>query len=96
MEVGKLDKVLLIKVILPPLDKYNLFQPAKRCSIFLIMPSQIDLALKEAPNRQPKYFMGSEVTVHPKILAKPSILLNLQSLIKKEKKIIDIANRNQF
>jgi hypothetical protein len=36
----QLDNVLLIKVVLPPLEKYNIFQLAKRRSIFLIMPFQ--------------------------------------------------------
>jgi hypothetical protein len=73
--IGKLDKVLLIKVILLPFDKYNLFHPAKRYSIFLIKPSQIALALKKAPNGRLKYFKGKEETPHPKILAKPSTLM---------------------
>jgi hypothetical protein len=67
--VGKLDRVLFIKVILPPLDKYIIFHLAKRHSIFSITPSQIDLALKGAPNRRPRYFIGKEDTVHPRILA---------------------------
>lgn len=50
--VGKLDKVLLIEVILPPLDKYNHFQSAKQRSIFSRMPFQTDLTLKEANNKR--------------------------------------------
>jgi hypothetical protein len=69
--------VLLIKVVLPPLDKYNCFQLASRCLIFLITPLQIGLALKEALYKRPRYFIGKEETLHPKILAKPSALLTL-------------------
>lgn len=35
---------------LPPLDKYNRFQPVDRRSIFSITPFQIYLALNEVPN----------------------------------------------
>jgi len=38
-----------------------------------------DLALKEAPNRRPRYFMGNEENLYPKILAKPSTLLTLST-----------------
>jgi hypothetical protein len=75
--VGKLDQMLLIKVILPPLNKYNCFQPAKWHSIFSIMSSQTDLAFKEAQNGRPKYFIGKEDTMHPRIRAKPSTLSTL-------------------
>jgi len=75
--VGQLDRVLLINVIFPPLDKYILFQPANRCSIFSITPSQIDLVLKKASNRRPRYFIGKKETPHPKILANPKTLLTL-------------------
>jgi hypothetical protein len=64
--VGKLDNVLLIKIILPVLDDYNRFQPAKRWSIFSIMPYQIDLDLKEAPNGRPRFFIGNEETLNPR------------------------------
>jgi hypothetical protein len=70
--IGKLDRGLLIKVILPPLDKYILFQPAKRPSFFSMTPSQIYLALKEALNRKPKYFKRKEETLITKIPVKPS------------------------
>jgi len=43
--VGKLENVLLIRVILPPLDKYNIFQLANKRSIFAIALSYICLAL---------------------------------------------------
>jgi hypothetical protein len=75
--VARLGKVLLIKVLLHPLDKYACFQPAKRHSIFSTMPSQIDLALKEAPNRRPGYFLGKDETLQPKMHARPSTLLTL-------------------
>jgi hypothetical protein len=45
-----------------PLDKYIIFQLTSRYSIFSITPSQIYLALKEAPNRRPRYFIGKEKT----------------------------------
>jgi hypothetical protein len=76
--VGKLDKVLFIKVILPPLEKYILFQLAKRRSILSITPSQIDLALKGNPNGRPRYFKGKD-TPHSKRLARPSTLLTLST-----------------
>jgi len=60
-----LKRILLIEIILPPLDKYIIFQPAKRHSIFSTRPSQIDLALKGAPSRRPKYFKGKEDTPQP-------------------------------
>jgi hypothetical protein len=47
--IGRLERVHLIKVTLPPLDKYNLFQLANRHSIFFTMPSQIDLGLVTRP-----------------------------------------------
>lgn len=53
---GKSDSVLLINVIPPLLDKRILFQVTKRHSIFFITPSQIDLALKEAPAGKTGYF----------------------------------------
>jgi hypothetical protein len=54
--VCKLDRMLLIKVIHLPLDKYILSQLAKRHSIFSVTPSQMDLGLEEAPNRRTRYF----------------------------------------
>jgi hypothetical protein len=66
-EAGKLDKVLLIQVTPPPFDKHILFQPNNQCSIFSIMLSQIDLALNEAPKERPKYFIGKEETLQPKM-----------------------------
>jgi hypothetical protein len=75
--VGKLDNMHFIKVILPPLDKYIFFHPAKRRSNSSITPSQITLALKEIPKRRMRYFIGKEDTVQPRILAKPSTLLTL-------------------
>jgi hypothetical protein len=58
--VEKLENVLLIKVILLHLHKYIFFQPAKQFFIFSITPSQIDLALNEAPYRRPRYFKGKK------------------------------------
>jgi hypothetical protein len=67
--VGKLKRVLRINVNLPPLDKYNLFYPANLFSIFSIMLFQIIESLYLAPNGRPKYFIGSEATPHPRMLA---------------------------
>jgi len=83
--IGKWERVLLIKVIIPPLDnldKYIIFQPAKQRSIFSIKPSQIDLALKGAPNDRPRYLKGKEDTLQPKILANPTTLLTLPTRTK--------------
>jgi hypothetical protein len=41
------------------------------------MSSQIDLALNEAPKGRPRYFIGKDDTLQPKILAKPSTLMTL-------------------
>jgi hypothetical protein len=76
-EVGRLDKVLLIKVTLPPFDKYILFHLAKQRSIFSIMLIPYRFALNEAPSGRPTYFIGREETLQPKMLAKPSTLLTL-------------------
>jgi hypothetical protein len=59
----QIKKVLLIKVTLPPFDKYIIFHPAKHHSIFSIMPSQIDLTLNEASTRRPRYFIGRKETL---------------------------------
>jgi hypothetical protein len=39
------------------------------------MPSQIDLTLKESPNGRPKYLIGKEKTLQPRILARPSAIV---------------------
>jgi len=57
--VGKLDNELLSKVNLSPLNKYNLFQPAKRLYIFSIMSLHIEVDLYDATKGRPKYFIGS-------------------------------------
>jgi hypothetical protein len=44
--VRKLDRVLLIKVIILPLDKYIIFQLARQHLILSITQFQLDLALK--------------------------------------------------
>jgi hypothetical protein len=41
------------------------------------MPPQIDLALKEAPNGRPRYFIGKDETLQPKMRSNPSKLLTL-------------------
>jgi hypothetical protein len=53
--MAKLNNMLYIKVILPPLDKYILFYPTTRHSTFSITPSQIALALKGAPKERPRH-----------------------------------------
>jgi hypothetical protein len=65
-EVVRLDKALLIKVTLPPFEKYIIFHPVKQRSIFSITPSNIDLALNKAPSGKPRYFIGREETLQPK------------------------------
>jgi hypothetical protein len=52
--VGKLERELLIKVNLSPLDKHNLFYPANLASIFSIMLFHIWASLYLAPNGRPK------------------------------------------
>jgi hypothetical protein len=47
--IGKLEMVLFLKVTQPPLDKNPLFQLDNWWSIFSTTPSQVDLALYEAP-----------------------------------------------
>jgi len=69
-----LERVLFIRVTLPPFDRYNRFQLANCLSILPTTSSQQDLALKGAPNGRPRYFIGREETPQPKMLAKPSIL----------------------
>jgi hypothetical protein len=71
--LGKLERELLIKVNLPPLDKYNLFQVAKRHYIVSIIPSQIDFALNDALTGDPGTYMGRGDTLQPRILAIPPI-----------------------
>jgi hypothetical protein len=39
------------------------------------MSSQIDLVLNKAPKERPKYFIGKEDTLQPKILARTSTLI---------------------
>jgi hypothetical protein len=56
--VGRLESVLFIRVILPSLNKYIIFQLAKRHYIFSITSFQIDLALKEASKGRLRYFKG--------------------------------------
>jgi hypothetical protein len=73
--IGKLDRVFLIKVILLLLDRYIIFHPTKRLSIFSITPSQIDLALHGTPNGRPRYFKSKDDTTQHRILASPSIFL---------------------
>ncbi|KAL4637692.1 hypothetical protein ACB092_03G094800 [Castanea dentata] len=57
--VGKLERVLFIRVSLPPLDRYNLFHPANLCSTSSKIGFHIVLSLKVAPKGRPKYFRGS-------------------------------------
>jgi hypothetical protein len=75
--VGKLNKRLFIKVTLPPFDRYILCQLASSLSILPTTSSQMNLALKGAPNKRPRYFKGREETLQPKIPAKSSILTTL-------------------
>jgi hypothetical protein len=70
--VGKLDKVLLIKVNLPHFDKYSLFQPPNCLTIFSTVPFHIEVDLYGTPKGRFKYFTGNKATLHPIILAKLS------------------------
>jgi hypothetical protein len=72
--VGRLERVLFIRVTLLPFDRYNRFQLANRLSILPTTSSQQDLALKWAPNGRPRYFIGREETPQPKMQAKSPIL----------------------
>jgi hypothetical protein len=72
--VGRLERVLFIRVTLPPFDKYNRFQLANRLSILPTTSSQLDLVLKGAPNGRPRYFEGGEKTPQPKMPASSSML----------------------
>jgi len=56
--VGRFNKVLFIRVTLPPFDKYILCQLASRHSVLPTTSSQMNLALKGAPNGIPRYFKG--------------------------------------
>ena len=71
--VGKLERVLLMRVTLPPLDKYKRFQPSSLLSIFSRIGFQIDLSLNLAPKGRPKYFIGREPYLHPRTAKKRSI-----------------------
>jgi len=53
--VGRLERELLIRVTLPPLDKNNIFQLAKRRSILTTIPSQIDVT---CPKQHTKVLQG--------------------------------------
>jgi hypothetical protein len=57
--------------------KWRVFHPARMRLILSITPSQIDFALKRAPNGRPRYFIGKEETMHHKILANLLTLLTL-------------------
>lgn len=52
--IGKLKRVVLIRVILPPFDKYNLFHPADFHSIFSIIVYYIAIVLEVAPKGRPR------------------------------------------
>ena len=60
-----LANVLLMRVILPPFDKYCLFQSANLLLILSSNPSQIDEALWLAPRGNPRYRVGRDPTLHP-------------------------------
>jgi hypothetical protein len=65
MYVGILERVLLIKVTLPPFERYNLFHGANFRTIISSKPAHIVLSLKEAPNGNPKYFNGTSPYPQP-------------------------------
>jgi len=72
--VGRLDKVFFIRVTLPPFNKYILCQLANRLSILPTTSSQMDLALKGAPNERPRYLKEERKLRTPKMPAKSSTL----------------------
>jgi len=82
--VGRLERVLFIRVTLPPLDRYIRFQLANHLSILPTIPSHMDLALKEGPNERPRYYNGKEETPQSKIPAKPSTLSTQPTGTKKD------------
>jgi hypothetical protein len=43
------------------------------------MSFEIDLALNKTPKGRPNYFIGIENTLRPKIIAKPSTFITLQT-----------------
>jgi len=67
--IGKLESVLLIRVTLPPLDKYIIFQPANQHYIFNNTVTN-RLGLIGGPQRKTKI-------PHPRIPVNPSTLSTL-------------------
>jgi len=50
--------------------------PTSQTTLYLLItPFQLGLALKKAPKGRPRYFVGNQETLQPKIPAKPSMLL---------------------
>lgn len=67
--MGKLTKVLLIKVRLAYLEKYIRFQLASGPSIFSLTSPKIVFSVKVAPKGRPRYFIGKEATLIRKYLS---------------------------
>ena len=67
--MGKLAKVLRIKVILLPLEMYCLFHIANLFLNFSSTPSWAAMDLKGAPNDNPKYEEGRLLTLQPSSVA---------------------------
>ena len=72
--------VLLIRVTLPPFDKYKRFQPANFLSIFSKIGFHIDLSLKLAPKGRPRYFKGKEPCLQSRTFSNKSILWTTPTL----------------
>ena len=72
--MGKLDRVLLIRVTLPPLDKYKHFQLVNLLSIFSRIGFHIVLSLNLAPKGRPRYFIGRVPCLQPRTFNNKSIL----------------------
>ena len=68
--MGKLDRVLLIRMTLSPLDKYKRFQLANLLSIFSKIEFHIVLSLNLAPKGRPRYFIGREPCLQPRTTSK--------------------------
>ena len=66
--------MLLIRVTLPPFDRYKRFQPANFLSIFSRIGFHLVLSLKLAPKGRPRYFIGREPSLQPRTFSNKSIL----------------------
>ena len=75
--MGRLDKALRIRVSLPPLEIYCLFQDDNLFLNLSSIESQIPRALWGSPRGRPKYEVGREPTLQPSSAANDSTLSTL-------------------